>query len=153
MPIRSEEEFDLGMLGGEAEPNSEALASLDRETSPAGATVEEVAGTLSAAEPMQVYEFQDAQAGDIVYAWVESTSGDLRPSLILRNHADKPVSAANLNGEQDQATLEFTMDEVGENYQLDVIACCGDDPMDGEYRLLVGVNAPDTHCLAFAVCH
>ncbi len=130
-------------LDGETEPNSEALAYLDRETSPAGVTVEEVAGSLSAAEPMQVYEFQDMQAGDIFYAWVEATSGDLRPSLILRNHADKPLSAANLNGQQAQTALEFSMDEVGENYQLDVIACCGDDPMAGEYRLLVGINAPE----------
>ncbi len=130
-------------LGGEAEPNSDTLASLDREASPAGVTVEEVAGSLSAAEPMQVYEFQDMQMGDTFYAWVESTSGDLRPSLVLRNHADKPLSAANLNGQQSQATLEFTMEEAGENYQLDVIACCGDDPTTGEYRLLVGVNAPE----------
>ena len=130
-------------LTGEAQANSETLARLDREMSPAGVTVQEVTGSLTAEEPMQIYEFRDVQPDDTFYAWVEATSGDLRPTLILRNYADKPVSVGNLNGEHTQTALSHTLDDVGANYQLDVIACCDGEPTAGDYRLLVGVNATD----------
>jgi len=131
------------VLNGEAEPNSEALAYLDRASSPSGVTVQEITGTLSADVTTQIYEFHDMQPDDTFYAWIEATSGDLRPALILRNHADKPVSAANLTGEQTEAALEYELAEEGANYQIDVIACCGADPAAGDYRLLLGFNAPE----------
>ena len=59
------------------------------------------------------------------------------------NFADKPVSAANVGGQDLRATLEYTLEQGGRNYRLVIVGCCGKDAEPSEVRLLVGVNEPD----------
>ncbi len=85
----------------------------------------------------------DARIGDTLYVYVEATSGDLRPELVLSNYADKPVVEANANGAEQSTTLTYTFDESASDFALTVTGCCQDRPTTGEYRLLIGTNAPD----------
>ena len=130
-------------LDGTATPTGDVVAILDQEASPVGVAVEERTGSLSAGEPTTFYQLRDVQPGDTIYAYLETTSGDLLPSLVLRNYALKPVRAVNLNGSQTATSLQYTVDDLGRNYRLEIEACCGDEIGEGSYRLLVGVNEPD----------
>jgi hypothetical protein len=81
--------------------------------------------------------------GDTISIFVEATSGDLKPTLVLLNYADKPVSAANVNGQESSAALEYTVEDHGRGFAVQIIGCCDEESSSGDYRLLVGVNAPE----------
>jgi hypothetical protein len=75
--------------------------------------------------------------------YLESTSGDLAPTLVLANFASKPIRSSNMDGKNTQASLEYTFPVDSKNYRLEIASCCeGDDLTYGDYRLLIGVNAP-----------
>ncbi len=131
------------VLTGEAESTGDEIAVLDRDAAPYGIRIEETSGTITDDVSEVTYELTEAQIGDTVYAYVEAQSGDLRPALILSNYADKPVVAANANGADSSATLSHTFEESARNFTLRVVGCCQDQPTTGEYRLLLGVNAPE----------
>ncbi len=131
------------LLSGEHTPIGEKFAFLDRESSAADVAVEEFQGTISAEELQEVIDLHEVRPGDTISAFVEATSGDLRPALVLLNYADKPVAAANLSGQGSSASLEYTVEDKGRGFALRIIGCCDDEGSSGDYRLLVGVNAPD----------
>jgi hypothetical protein len=88
-------------------------------------------------------ELHEVREGDTFSVFVEATSGDLRPALVLLNYADKPVRSANLTGKETSASLEYTVADRGRGYAIKIVGCCGERGSTGDYRLLVGVNAPD----------
>ena len=109
------------------------------------ASVEEAAGTLTAAAPMAKLKLVDINAGQTSTVYVEATSGNLIPRLILRDYGGKALEAGNLSGQEPQAALQYTMTESAVGYSLDVQAGSLPDGTvtEGDYRVLVGVNAPD----------
>ena len=108
-------------------------------------SVEEASGTLTAAAPTVNLKLVDIDAGETLAAYVEATSGNLIPTLILRDYGGKAVEAANLGGQEPQAALQYTVTEGAVGYSLDVQAAPLPDGTltQGDYRLLVGLNAPD----------
>ena len=131
------------VLEGTAAPTGDVLATLDREATPLGEKVEEASGTITVEQQEVRYDLAEARLGDTLYVYVEAASGDLRPALVLSNYADKPVAAANVNGTESTATLEYVFEESARNFKLDIIGCCENQPSEGEFRLLIGTNAPD----------
>lgn len=130
------------VLTGGAEPTGEAIAVPDVESTQAAVGVEQLTGTLGEAKNSTIVNLLDFEQGDTLYAYVEATSGDLKPVLVLRNFARKPIRTANLDGTQTSASLEYIFPEAGENYQLEILSSFGDAPAtSGDYRLLVGRNA------------
>jgi hypothetical protein len=129
---------------GEIQPAGAPIA--ERISSPWGAStsVEAATGTLTAATPKVDFVLADIDAGQTVTAYVEATSGNLIPMLILRDYGGKALEAGNLGGKQPQATIQYTTTESAVGYSLDVQAAKGSDGAvsEGNYRLLVGVNAP-----------
>ena len=109
------------------------------------ASVEEARGTLTAAVPMVNRKLVDINGGQTFTAYAEATSGNLIPRLILRDYGGKPLEAGNLSSQQPQAALQYTMTESAVGYSLDVQAASLPDgaKTEGDYRLLVGVNAPE----------
>ena len=132
-----------GVLTGEATPTGDTIAVLDREASSPAVEVEEYLGTISGEKPQQTLELHDVQVGDTLTIFVEATSGDLRPEVMLLNYADKPVRTANLNGQETSASLEYTVEDRGRGWAVEIAGCCGEEFSTGDYRLLVGVNAPE----------
>ncbi len=111
----------------------------------ASASVEEASGTLTAAAPRVSLGLVDIDAGGALTAYAEATSGNLIPTLILRDYGGKALEAGNLSGQEPQAALEYTMTESAVGYTLEVRAAALPDGTvtEGDYRVLVGVNAPD----------
>jgi hypothetical protein len=131
------------VLTGEAEPTQAVIAVPDVESTQPVVGVEELTGTLGEARKSTVVNLRDFEQGDTLYAYLEASSGDLKPGLVLRNFARKPIRTANLDGEQTWTGLEYTFPETGENYQLEILSSSGEEPAtSGDYRLLVGLNTP-----------
>ena len=87
----------------------------------------------------------DIAAGQTLTVYAEATAGNLIPMVILRDFGGKALEAANLAGQTPQAALQYTMTENAVGYTLDVQAGSLPDGTvtEGDYRVLVGVNAPD----------
>jgi hypothetical protein len=139
---------DYELLLGLNAPAAQAGAPIaERLPSPWGlpASVQEVTGTLTAAAPAASLGLVDIDAGQTLTARVEAASGNLMPMLILRDYGGKALEAANLGGKETQATLAYTMTESAVGSWLDLQAAKLPDGTvtEGDYRLLVGVNAPD----------
>jgi hypothetical protein len=133
------------VLDGDARPTGETIAVLDRQAFSLAASVSETSGQLSADSPPAALDLVDFQPGDTLYAFVEATSGNLRPALILRDFGGKPLEAANLGGQETSAVLDFHLSERGTGYSLEISRAPGDDAQSttGEFRALVGLNAPE----------
>jgi hypothetical protein len=63
---------------------------------------------------------------------------------VLANFTNKPIRSSNLNGKNPQATLQYTFPVDSSNYVLQIASCCEDSDLTfGDYRLLLGINAPE----------
>lgn len=132
------------VLDGSATPTGDVIAIPDVEATPPGIGVQETSGTLTADKTSTLVSLGDFQAGDTLYAFVEATSGDLAPSLVLESFAAKPIRSANLDGSTSQASLQYTFLVEARNYRLKISACCPEsETTAGDYRLLVGANCPE----------
>ena len=107
--------------------------------------VEEASGTLTGAAPTVNLKLVDIDAGETLVAYVEASSGNLVPTLVLRDYGGKALQANNLDGQEPQAALQYTMTETAVGHTLEVRAAALPDGTvtEGDYRLLVGLNAPD----------
>ncbi|HSR32821.1 MAG TPA: hypothetical protein VLY63_19840 [Anaerolineae bacterium] len=131
------------VLSGEGEPTGDTIAVLDAEATPPGVGVQQITGSLTPEKPWTFARLHDLKPGDTLYVTIEAVSGDLRPSIVLQNYALKPIRTGNLDGRDTAASLEYTFPQGGRNHRLEIWGCCGDQPTSGEYRLTVGVNAPE----------
>jgi hypothetical protein len=117
---------------------------LDVKATPPGSGVQEVTGTLTPDKRETFVVLNRMKKDDTLYVYLEATSGDLRPVLILDSFARKPIRTANLRGEDTVARLEYTFPREVRNYEINVSSCCGQEQTtSGDFRLLVGVNTPE----------
>jgi hypothetical protein len=132
------------VLDGEAFSTGDTIAILNADATPPGIGVHEFTGTLSPEKTRTFLELYEFKEGDTLYAYLEATSGDLAPTLVLANFANKPLRSSNLDGMQSLASLEYTFPTDSRNYLLEIGSCCEDFNLtSGDYRLLLGVNAPE----------
>jgi len=132
------------VLTGVAEPAGEPFASLDLDVVQPVLRVQEITGSITAEIPIHTINLNEFNPGDVFYAYVEATSGELTPILILRDYGGKPLTVGNLSGEGKTTSLQNTFSERSENIALDIYGGDPDGPAkQGEYRLLVGVNQPE----------
>ena len=131
------------ILTGQGRSTGAQIAVLDEEASGIATAVQEIQGKLTTEQHNWFYDIPHVNEGDTFYAYVEATSGDLRPQLELRDYSGRTVSMANANGQQTFAALERPVGAQTENHRLVVTACCADTGgSSGEYRLLIGTNEP-----------
>lgn len=131
------------VLNGTAEPTGAEIALADT-AQPTIPAVQELTGAFTAEKSSTFYALQRIEAGDTLYVFVEATSGDLAPIVILEDFGAKPIRSGNFNGQSQQAAFEYTVVEDAVGYQLNLSACCRDaDVTEGDYRLLVGLNEPE----------
>lgn len=133
------------VLEGEAQPTGAPIAERLESTVGLSPAVEETSATITAEVPIMKFRLADIEAGETLFVYVEPTSGNLIPAIILRDYGGKPSEEGNLDGQEPQATLQFTMPEGAAEYSLDVQSALQPDGTMtvGDFRLLVGVNAPD----------
>ncbi len=131
------------VLTGNATSTGDTIAVLDREVTPFRNRVEALSGEVTVEVDEVRYDLAPVRQGDTLYVRVEPTTDGFVPAVYLYNFANKPVAAANLGGSSAVATLAYTVDEATSGFGLGVRGCCGDEPSTGEFRLLIGTNAPD----------
>jgi len=132
------------VLEGESFPTGDTIAILNADATPPGIGVQELTGTLSEEKTATFLELYDFKEGDTLYAHIETTSGDLTPTLVLANFANKPLRSSNPDGKQSKASLEYTFPTDSRNYLLEIGSCCEETNQTyGDYRILLGVNAPE----------
>ncbi|NOX63619.1 MAG: hypothetical protein GXP42_16975 [Chloroflexi bacterium] len=132
------------VLTGEAQATGDEIIALQLADASGRSRVQELRGRLSPPSFSTFFDVRPLEAGDALYVFAEPLSGDFRPTLVLSDFGGKPVASGNFGGATQTAVLEYVFDEGGRGYQLTVTACCREsDDAPVEYRLLVGVNAPD----------
>ncbi len=132
------------VLNGSAEVTGDTIAVIDEKNTQANVAVQVITGTLTVEDPTTFFQLDPTSAGDMLYVFAEATSGDLAPIIVLADFGDKPLATGNFSGQQSEASLQYVFEEEGSGYRLRIRACCEDkDQTAGDYRLLVGVNAPE----------
>jgi hypothetical protein len=134
------------VLEGSALATGDSIAYLDQEAKGSIYSVEEITGTLTSKNNSTFYYLKDVDPGKTFYAYIEPTSGNLVPTLMLKDFGGKIIRSGNYLGDRSTATLQYPFDEGGKNFILEVAGCqtC-EDITSGDYRLLVGINAPQVH--------
>ena len=132
------------VLEGDAEPG-DYIAVRDVEATPRGVGVQEYRGSLTPEKRRTFARLNRIKEGDTVYVYVEATAGDLIPVIELQNFSRKPIRSGNRNGSETVATIEYAFPaQDGLNYWLELWSWGeGEQVTSGDYRLLVGVNAPE----------
>ena len=127
------------LLSEEVELAGEEFVILDLDAIAAQIYVQEILDETTEDSPDKVLTIRPLREGDTFYAYAEAISGTAAPTLTFRDYGEKPLRSANLAGDQLTATLEYPIEDAGGNYSLKVIT----RGAEGEYRLLLGINAPD----------
>jgi len=106
--------------------------------------IQEFTGSISKDKPSTFVNLGDLNPGDTLYVYLEAISGDLKPIILLRDYGHKPIRVANLNERASKTSFQQAFPDGGTNYFLEIH---GDSQSgqstSGDFRLLVGVNAPD----------
>ena len=132
------------VMEGKARITGDTLAVLDPTVSRGGIRIQEVSGEVSEDEPFITYKLNPFSAGDTLYAFVETISGNLKPSLVLESFNGKPLRGANISGDTSSTSTQIRIENNVRNLKLLV----GNNPSTdnsttGSYRLVVGTNAPE----------
>ena len=132
------------VLEGTARPTGDSIAILDPMVSRGGINIQEVTGVISEEETRQTFTLRPMSAGETFYAYVEGTSGDLKPALVLESFNGKPLRASNVSGERSSTHSQLKIENNVKNLTLSVGNIAGqEDTTTGSYRLLIGTNAPE----------
>ncbi len=133
------------ILTGEAQPTGAQIAELEGSISAESiVAVETFTGSLTPESPSTSFKLKNFNGGDILYVWVEATSGDLKPIVELRDYGDKLLRTENFSGESTQASFSYEFqDSKNADFSLTLRSHFENDtPTTGEYRLLIGINEP-----------
>ncbi len=131
------------VLTGQAEPTGATIAILNASASKMRVGVQEVTGNLSANKTSTYYTLSPIETNDTFYAFIEATSGNLIPAMVLRDYGGKPLAAVASETGKTSATLQYTFSGASSNNRLEVLS----SPLNGanttgDFRLLTGLNAP-----------
>ena len=106
--------------------------------------IQEVSGEIAEDRKFVEFPLSSLDEGDILYVYVEKTSGNLKPTVKLRDYGNRLLALDNISGEDQNAALQYTLKEEGTNYTLLVRGDSeGEVLTEGKFRLLVGTNAPE----------
>jgi hypothetical protein len=131
------------VLDGTAEPTG-AVIAVQNQSVLASELVQEFNGSLGVDKPSILIKLRDFNPGESLYVNLQATNGDLKPILALRDYGQKPIRVSNLTGQASTASFQQAFPEGGTNYALEITAASQNGQVtSGDYRLQVGVNAPE----------
>ena len=133
------------VLTGKAQPTGAQIAKLEGLiSSDSIVSVEKLTGSLSAESPLSLFNLKNFHADDILYVWVEATSGDLKPIIELRDYGDKLLRSENFSGKDTQASFSYKFkDDNNADFRLNLRSYIENETATtGEYKLLLGINEP-----------
>ena len=129
------------VLTGKATPTGDRFTSVEMDKRH---RVQEITSTLTPEKDHTFFPIRQLDPGDTLHVFVETTSGNLSPSLKLRDFGNKIVLTGNPSEETKSAQLQYTFDEGDRNYAL-YLEGVGEDSTEttADFRLLVGIDAPE----------
>jgi hypothetical protein len=106
--------------------------------------VQEITEEIEGESKIIKYNLSNIDRNEKLYLFVETLSGNLRPSIKLRNYGDKLLAFDNLEGQNNYAYLEYETHVEANDYYVVI----NGDPQGGEntrgrFKLLIGTNSPD----------
>lgn len=129
------------VLTGKASPIGERFVRMNRITSLVGVGIEEIRGTLTRKKYIRL---TGIDAGDILYVYVEATSGDLKPIVTLYDFGGKALAIANFTGGKTTAALKYKFPRFMKNCRITISGTLRDKTVTtGDYRALIGINSPE----------
>jgi hypothetical protein len=133
------------VLTGAVSTGSAQIAVINRSFRDLPEQVTETKGEVSVNQPPAVLDLVDFSAGGTLQVFVEATSGSLRPVVLVRDFGGKPLAAANMDGQSTSVAFDQLLEEAGSGYTVEIYGAEAADgtPTTGEFRALVGINAPD----------
>jgi Neurotransmitter-gated ion-channel ligand binding domain len=131
------------VMGDTAAATGDTLARLGQAVWQGERRVQEVSGTLLPEQDSTSVELQRIFAGETLTAVLEVAPGTPAPGLVLYDYGDKPLEAGPAGAQDSRVTLRFTFDEKDENPRLKLKRSPGADRNPLDFRLRIGVNAPD----------
>jgi hypothetical protein len=106
--------------------------------------IQEIQGVLTPQHNSTYFRLRNMDPGAILYVRVQTTAGNLKPVLVLKNYGDRIIQADNVQGLRDVAKLQYTFTEESRNYSVHLSGALeGNRQTHGSYRLLLGLNAPE----------
>ncbi|MFV9631026.1 MAG: hypothetical protein ACNYWM_08170 [Methanosarcinales archaeon] len=127
-----------GVLSGDAIPTGDEIAFPETPIQRV-VRVQKITENLTLKNPETILILKPLKAGDTFYAFIEADSDDFAPTLVLRDYGGKPLRSAILSSTQTNATFYYLFEEDSSNCKLHITA----DGTEGDYCLLMGVNAPE----------
>lgn len=133
------------VVSGAANPSGEPIATYLPAALGQDTAVQEIAGTLTSAQPRVRFTLEPVQTDTTIYAYAEGTTPGVTPTLILRDFGGKALAAGNLTGSEPVARLRHHLISGGVNHVVEVSASPAPDgqPATGAFRLVIGLNEPD----------
>jgi len=132
------------VLSGQPESSGPPFVFAGKQTGALDRGIVLVSDELRQDQAVRFYHLADLVAGQTLYAYAETISGDLKPVLTLFDQSDKPVAYANFTATDDRALLQYQLPWKAERYRLGISS---QDPAGkataGSFRLLIGLNAPE----------
>jgi len=121
-------------------PGGGSFVSLKIEESHVSLGVEEQTGSIARAGDRYMENLVHLNAGHTLDVFVESQSDGFLPQVQLLDFAGKVLAQATVESGQNSASFEYPVTETGDHYDIKVQ---GTADSAGQYRLLIGLDAPD----------
>jgi hypothetical protein len=131
------------ILGDKTATTRDTLARLMQAVWQGSRRVQEVSGSLLPGQGSTTVELQRIFSGETLTAVLEATPGAMMPGLVLYDYGDKPLAAVPAGSHDGRVTLQYSVEEKDENPRLKLKRPPGTEDAAIDFRLLVGVNAPD----------
>ena len=128
------------VLTGDVEPTGQAIAS---NIGKFHKRIQEETAQITEEKKYIQFPLNTLDKGDTLYIYVETISGDLKPTIKLRDYGNRLLAFDNLSGENDKAELQYTLKQEGINYTLVVRGDSRNENLtEGTFRILIGTNTP-----------
>ncbi len=121
-------------------PPSSSLASLNVEKSHASLSVQELFASLKRPGNIHKHELARLNEGQTLYIYVEALTDGFELEVMIRDFQHKVLKRALPNGNEESSRIVFPIAETGSDYDLIVQAVDGSSV--GDYRIVLGINAP-----------
>jgi len=132
------------VLSGRPSSSGPAFVFADKDFAALERGIVLVTGELTPDQPIRYYNLADLAQGQTFYAYAEALTGDLKPVLSLHDYSDKPVAYANFGATDSRAGLRYQLPQKAERYRLRILSGGpAGKATSGNYRLLIGLNAPE----------
>ena len=132
------------VLSGRPEGSGPPFVFAEQDAGALERGVVSVTDELRSDQALRFYHLADLAEDQTFYAFAEGMTGNLKPVLTLYDASDKALAYGNFAATESRALLEYRLPRKAEGYRLRIASLDpADNATEGEFRLLMGLNAPE----------